>query len=61
MTMRILREKQCSVGGRGAYPDKGCLSKEGARPQKRFFSALRASIWPKNTERWSGSLLGGVS
>ena len=37
------------------------LSKEGARPQKRFFSALRASIWPKNTEGWSGSLLGGVS
>lgn len=37
------------------------LSKERARPQKRFFSALRASIWPKNTEGWSGSLLGGVS
>lgn len=46
MTMRILIQS---------------LSKEGARPQKRFFSALRASIWPKNTEEWSGSLLGGVS
>ena len=56
----------CELLGKSSVQSGGgvliqSLSKEGARPQKRFFSALRASIWPKNTEGWSGSLLGGVS
>ena len=63
MTMRILREKQCSVGGRA-----GCLSRAYQKRElvlKSDFSQPYGLQFGLKTLRggasWSGSLLGGVS